>query len=110
MFYLGANDQRVTLVDEEGHEIYSTDFRQFTTVLTHLRPMIRAIAIANPIGDVDKNLLTVFQDQMHRERNFHSLTALSMAPLDSRFLALIALTKAKTEKAAPPPKVKKKKK
>jgi hypothetical protein len=33
-----------------------------------------------------------------------------MAPLDSRFLALIALTKAKTEKAAPPPKVKKKKK
>ncbi|HUO10698.1 MAG TPA: hypothetical protein VM008_20525 [Phycisphaerae bacterium] len=110
MFYLGANDQRVTLVDEEGHEVYSTDFRQFTTVLTHLRPMIRAIAIANPVGDVDKNLLAVFQDQMHREKNFHSLTALSMAPLDSRFLALIALTKARTEKAAPPPKVKKKRK
>jgi len=110
MFYLGANDQRVTLVDEEGHEVYSTDFRQFTTVLTYLRPMIRAIAIANPIGDVDKNLLAVFQDQMHREKSFHSLTALSMAPLDSRFLALIALTKAKTEKAAPPPKIKKKKK
>lgn len=99
MFYLGANDQRVTLVDEEGHEVYSADFRQFTTVLTHLRPMIGAIAIANPVGDVDKNLLRVFEEQMQKEKGFHSLTALSMAPLDSRFLALIALTKAKTEKA-----------
>jgi hypothetical protein len=114
MFYLGANDQRVTLVDEEGHEVYSTDFRQFTTVLTHLRPMIRAIVIANPVGDVDKNLLNVFDEQMHKEKNFHSLTALSMAPLDSRFLALIALTKAKTEKPSAGPsavaKAKKKKK
>ena len=101
MFYLGANDQRVTLVDDSGHEVYSTDFRQFTTVLTHLRPLIGAIAIANPVGDVDKNLLRVFEEQMRREKNFHSLTALSMAPLDSRFLALIALTKAQTEKAAP---------
>ena len=101
MFYLGANDQRVTLVDDSGHEVYTTDFRQFTTVLTHLRPLIRAIAIANPVGDVDKNLLNVFDEQMHKEKNFHSLTALSMAPLDSRFLALIALTKAQTEKAAP---------
>src|ERR1700685_1104044 len=97
MFYLGANDTRVTLVDDHGHEVYSTDFRNFTNILTHLRPLIRAIAIANPVGEVDPNLLRVFDDQMRREKNFHSLTALGMAPLDSRFLALIALTKAMTE-------------
>jgi hypothetical protein len=101
MFYLGANDQRVTLVDESGHEIYATDFRNFTNILTHLRPMIRAIAIANPVGEVDANLLRVFEEQMRREKNFHSITALGMAPLDSRFLALIALTKASTERSAP---------
>jgi hypothetical protein len=104
MFYLGANDQRVTLVDERGHEIYSSDFRNFTNILTHLRPLIRAICLANPVGEVDANLLRVFEDQMHREKNFHSITALGMAPLDSRFLALIALTKALTEKPTPAPK------
>ena len=101
MFYLGANDQRVTLVDESGHEIYAADFRSFTNILTHLRPLIGAIAIANPVGEVDGNLLRVFEEQMRREKNFHSITALGMAPLDSRFLALIALTKATTEKAKP---------
>src|ERR1035437_9855525 len=101
MFYLGANDQRVTLVDDNGHEIYTTDFRNFPNILTHLRPLIRAIALANPIGEVDANLLRVFEEQMRREKNFHSITALGMAPMDSRFLALIALTRALTEKAAP---------
>ncbi|GEM_PF-2920418 len=98
MFYLGANDQRVTLVDDGGHEIYTTDFRQFTNILTHLRPLIRAIAIANPIGEVDKNLLKVFEDQMRKEKNFHSITALNMAPMDSRFLALVALAQAQSTK------------
>ena len=98
MFYLGANDQRVTLVDEGGHEVYSTDFRNFPNVLTHLRPLIRAIALANPMGDVDANLLRVFEEQMLQEKQFHSITALSMSTMDSRLLALIALTKALTEK------------
>src|ERR1700752_4775317 len=98
MFYIGANDQRATLVDEGGHEIYSTDFPNLTLVLTHLKPLIRAIALANPMGEVDSNLLRVFEEQMRREKNFHSITALGMAPLDSRFVALIALTKAMTEK------------
>src|ERR1043165_6776074 len=98
MFYLGANDQRVTLVDDRGHEVYTTDFRNFTNILTHLKPLIGAIALANPMGEVDANLLRVFEEQMRREKNFHSITAIGMAPLDSRFLALIALTKAKTEK------------
>jgi hypothetical protein len=97
MFYLGANDQRVTLVDDRGHEIYTADFRNFTNILTHLRPLIRAIAIANPVGEVDANLLKVFEEQMRREKNFHSITALGMAPMDSRFLALIALAKAQSE-------------
>ncbi len=43
MFYLGATDQRVTLVDESGHEIYSTDFKNFPNVLTHLRPLDYAL-------------------------------------------------------------------
>jgi hypothetical protein len=100
MFFLGANDTRVTLVDDGGHEIYSTDFRNFSSILTHLRPLIRAIAIANPTGEVDRNLLRVFEEQMQMEKDFHSITALGMAPLDSRFLALVALTKAQTEPAA----------
>jgi hypothetical protein len=104
MFYLGANDTRVTLVDEDGHEIYTTDFRNFPNILTHLRPLIRAIAIANPVGEVDGNLLRVFEEQMRLEKNFHSITALGMAPMDSRFLALIALTKAKTQPASVPAK------
>jgi hypothetical protein len=98
MLYLGANDQRVTLVDEGGHEVYTTDFRNFTLLLTHLRPLIRAMAIANPVGEVDKNLLKVFEGQMSREKDFHSITALSMTLADSRFLALVALAKAQTEK------------
>ena len=85
MFYLGANDQRVTLVDGGGHEVYSTEFRNLTLILTHLRPMIRAIALANPMGEVDKNLLRVFEDQMRREKGFHSITAMSMTMADSRF-------------------------
>jgi hypothetical protein len=99
MFYLGANDQRVTLVDDRGHEVYTTDFRNFTNILTHLRPLIRAIALANPVGEVDSNLLRVFEEQMQMEKEFHSITALGMAPLDSRFLALIALAKAQTQPA-----------
>jgi hypothetical protein len=99
MFYLGANDQRVTLVDDTGHEIYSTDFRNFTNVLTHLRPMIKAIALANPAGEVDKNLLKVFEQQMKKEKNFHSLTAIPFGVnLDSKLLALTALTIASTTK------------
>ena len=104
MFYLGANDQRVTLVDDRGHEVYATDFRHFSDILIHLRPLIRAIALANPVGEVDANLLKVFEDQMRREKNFHSITVLGMAPMDSRFLALIALTKALTEKPGRPAK------
>lgn len=101
MLFLGANDQRVTLIDDRGHEIYTTDFRNFTNILTHLRPLIAAIAIANPVGEVDANLLKVFEEQMRREKNFHSITALGMAPMDSRLLALIALAKAQS---GPPPK------
>ena len=98
MFYLGANDQRVTLVDDRGHEVYTTDFRNFPNILTHLRPLIRAIALANPVGEVDANLVRIFEEQMQMEKELHSITALGMAPLDSRFLALIALSKALTEK------------
>lgn len=98
MLYLGANDQRVSLVDDNGHEVYATDFRNFTNILTHLRPLIRAIAIANPMGEVDKNLLQVFGDQMRKEKDFHSITALGMAPLDSRFLALVVLAQSRGPK------------
>ena len=100
MFYLGANDQRITLVDESGREVYATDFRNFSNVLTHLRPLIRAIALTNPVGEVDKNLLKVFEKEMQKEKGFHSITAIAFgANMDSRFLALIALCKATTEKA-----------
>lgn len=109
MFYLGANDQRLTLVDDSGHEVYSSDFRNLTLLLTHLRPVIKAIALANPMGEVDKNMLRVFEDQMRREKTFHSITALSMTVADSRFLALVALTKAKTEKPSTGKKTKSKK-
>ena len=108
MLYLGANDQRVTLVDESGHEVYNTDFRNFTNVLTHLRPLIGAIALANPIGEVDTNLLKVFEEQMKKEKGFHSITALGMAPLDSRFMALVALAQSKSPKPAAKAKGKKK--
>lgn len=99
MFYLGANDQRVTLVDENGHEIYATDFRNLSNVLTHLRPMIGAIALANPFGEVDKNMVKTLEAEMKKNKAFHSLTAIPYgANMDSRFLALLALTKATTEK------------
>jgi hypothetical protein len=106
MFYLGANDQRVTLCDDLGHEIYSTDFRNLSNVLTQLRPMIAAIALANPFGEVDKTMLKTLESEMKKNKAFHSITAIPYgANMDSRFLALIALTKAKTEK---PGKAKKK--
>jgi hypothetical protein len=99
MFYLGATDQRVTLVDDGGHEVYSTDFKNFPNVLTHLRSMIRAIALTNPAGEVDKNLLKVFENQFKKEKNFHSITAIPFGVnLDSKFLALVALTTATTTK------------
>lgn len=99
MFYLGANDQRVTLIDASGHEVYSTDFRHLPAILTHLRPLIAAIALTNPTGEVDPNLLKAFEAQMKKEKNFHSLTALPFgANLDSKLLALIALTNATTGK------------
>ena len=104
MFYLGANDQRVTLVDDHGHTVYDTDFRHFTDILTHLRPLIRAIALANPVGEVDANLVKVFEEQMRREEHFHSITALGMAPLDSRFMALVALARAQSTPPAKPAK------
>jgi len=100
MFYLGANDQRVSLVNDSGQEVYACDFKNFPHVLTHLRPLIRAIALANPTGEVDKNLLKVFEAQFKKEKNFHSITAIPFgANLDSRFLALVALTNATTTKA-----------
>ena len=99
MFYLGATDQRVTLVDDHGHEVYSADFRNFTNVLTHLRPLIRAITLTNPIGEVDKNLLKVFETQFKKEKNFHSITAIPFgANLDSKLLALASLATATTTK------------
>jgi len=100
MFFLGANDQRVTLVDEGGHEVYSTEFRSLPAILTHLRPLIRAIALTNPTGEVDATLLKAFETQMKKEKNFHSLTAIPFgANLDSKLLALIALTNATAGKA-----------
>ena len=105
MFYLGANDQRVTLVDAAGHEVYSTDFRNLSNILTHLRPVIAAIAMANPFGEVDKNMAKTLEAEMKKNKSFHSLTAIPYgANMDSRFLALIALTKATTEKPAKPKK------
>lgn len=101
MFYLGANDQRVTLVDAAGHEVYSTDFRNLSNVLTHLRPVITAITLANPFGEVDKGMLKTLETEMKKSKSFHSLTAIPYgANMDSKFLALIALTKASTEKPA----------
>jgi hypothetical protein len=106
MFYLGANDQRVTLVDDTGHEIYSTDFRNLSNVLTHLRPMIAAVVLANPFGEVDKTMVKTLETEMKKNKSFHSLTAIPYgANMDSRFLALLALTKASTGK---PSKAKKK--
>lgn len=98
MFYLGANDQRVSLVDESGREVYSGDFRSLTNILTHLGPLIGAIALANPVGDVDANLLRVLDGQMRRHKGFHSVTALSREILDGRFLALVALARSKDGK------------
>ncbi len=86
MFYLGANDQRVSLVDEGGHEVYATDFRNFANVLTHLRPLIGAIALANPFGEVDQNMVKQLEAQMKKEKEFHSITALAYgANMDARF-------------------------
>ena len=100
MFYLGANDQRVTMVDDGGHEVYSTDFRNLSNVLTHLRPMIGAVVLANPFGEVDKGMVKTLEAEMKKNKAFHSLTAIAFgANMDSKFLALMALTKAKTEKA-----------
>jgi len=109
MVYLGANDTRVTLVDDRGHEIYNTDFRNFPNVLTHLRPLIGAICIANPSGEVDKNLLQIFADQMKKEKNFHSLTALANAqtPSPTRPPAKTS-SKSLTSKSASPLQSKKK--
>ena len=101
MFYLGANDQRVSLVDENGREVYSAEFRSFTNILTHLGPLIGAIALANPMGDVDQNLVRVLEEQMRREKEFHSVTALSREVMDSRFLALVALARSKGPKPKP---------
>lgn len=99
MFYLGANDQRVTLVDDEGHEVYSTDSRNLSNILSHLRPMIGAIAMGNPVGEVDKNTAKLLETEMKKNKGFHSFTAISYAAnMDSKFLALVAFTKAKTEK------------
>lgn len=101
MFYLGANDQRVTLVDENGREIYAADFRNFPAILTHLRPLIRAMALGNPTGEVDAAQVKLLEQQMQREKGFHSITTLSFtAGLDSRFLALVALAAAQQPKPA----------
>jgi hypothetical protein len=62
--------------------------------------MIGAIALANPFGEVDKAMVKTLEAEMKKNKAFHSLTAIAYgANMDSRFLALIALTKAKTEKA-----------
>ena len=105
MFYLGANDQRVTLVDAAGHEVYSTDFRNLSNVLTHIRPLISAIALANPFGEVDKAMLKTLETEMKKSKAFHSIVAIPFgANMDSRFLALVALSRAKEGKPGKPKK------
>jgi len=82
-----------------GTRVYSTDFRNFANILTHLRPMIGAIALTNPTGEVDKNHVKMLEQQMKKEKGFHSVTALNFgASMESKFLALVALTQAKTGK------------
>jgi len=99
MFYMGVNDQRVSLVDEQGHEVYATDFRNFTNVLTHLRPVIAGIALANPFGEVDKQMVKTLEGELKKEKAFTGITAINFgANMDARFLALVALAAAKNPK------------
>jgi hypothetical protein len=107
MFYVGATDQRVSVVNELGGEIYSSDFRNMHNVLILLRGMIVGIALANSMGEVDPQLIKVLQKQMEKEKGFKSLTTHRFEPhLDARLLALSALAAAHGGGAKP---VKKKK-
>ncbi len=97
MFYIGANDQRVSVVNETGAEVYHCDFRGFSAVITHFRGRIAAIAMSNSAGEVDKTMLKVLQKQMEKEKGFKSLTSFGFEPhLDARLLALSALVSAET--------------
>ncbi|HTV47257.1 MAG TPA: hypothetical protein VMG59_02325 [Phycisphaerae bacterium] len=92
MFYVGATDQRVSVVNELGSEVYSTDFRNMHNVLILLRGVIAGIALANSMGEVDPQLVRVLQKQMEKEKGFKNLTTHRFEPhLDARLLALSAL-------------------
>ena len=69
MFYIGANDQRVSVVNEAGAEVYHCDFRGFSAVITHFRGRIAAIALSNSAGEVDKTILKVRQMKMGAENH-----------------------------------------
>lgn len=111
MFYIGATDQRVSVVNDAGVEIYQAEFRNFGSILTHLRGRIVAISLASGLGEIDKNLLSVLQDQMNQESAFKSLQTIGFSPgIDAKLLALSALVAATSEKKHNKKKKSKKKK
>ena len=111
MFYIGANDQRVSVVNDTGVEVYHGDLRNLAAILTNLSGCIVAVAIASPTGQVDPNLLTVLEGQLKRDPAFKSLQTLPFSPnLDARLLALAALTAATVGPRKKEPKPKKSRK
>ncbi len=98
MFFIGATDQRVSVVNDAGVEIYHADLRNLVSIITHLRGQIRAVCIASPAGQIDQNLLSVLEDQLKLDSAFKTLETRPFSPgLDARLLALAALVAATTE-------------
>lgn len=107
MFYIGATDQRVSVVNDAGVEVYHADLRNLVSIITHLRGRIAAAAISSPTGQMDQNMLSVLEQQLKLDPTFKSLHTMPFSPgLDARLLALAALVAATTERD---PKKKKKK-
>ncbi len=97
MFFIGATDQRISVVNDAGVEIYHAELRNLVSVITHLRGQIRAVCIASPAGQIDQNLLSVLEDQLKLDSTFESLRTIPFSPgLDARLLALAALVAATT--------------
>ncbi len=97
MFFLGATDQRVSVVNDAGVEIYHAELRNLVAVITHLRGHIRTVCIASPAGQIDPNLLSVLEGQLKLDPAFQSLQTMPFSPgLDARLLALAALVAATT--------------
>lgn len=92
MFFIGATDQRLAVVNDAGVEIYHADLRHLVSVITNLRGHIRVVCIASPTGQIDQDMLAVLEDQLKLDPAFQFLKTMPFSPgLDARLLALAAL-------------------